>query len=125
MLVCDDVDREPNPRPNVNILGMTHTIRPKPGQGFPLPHSGLCVYLVLTGGVGTGAIQIRVVEADTGLELFGSPTHRVSYPNDRHDVSAVIFRIRRCVFPRPGLYWVEFHHDGIVAGREPLIVREA
>ena len=124
MLVCDDVDRGPALRPKLDVLGMVHTIRAKPGLPFPLHHPGLCVYLVLTGGAGSGVVRIRVVEADSGIEAFGSPAHRISYPPDRHEVAGVLFRITDCVIPRPGLYWVEFLHDGNVVQPEPIIVRE-
>ena len=125
MIVCDDVAPGDATRASFNVLGVVHTIRPGPGQTFPLHHSGLCVYLMLTGGVGTGAIQIRVVEADTGVDLFGSPVHQVTFPTDRHEVSGIVFRVTGCVFPRPGLYWVEFHHDGVVVGQESIVVRAA
>lgn len=120
MVVCDDVASAAT---SVNVLGVVHTIRAKPEQAFPLRHAGLCVYLMLTGGVGSGVVQIRVVEADSGIDLFGSPAHRITYPTARHEVSGVVFRITDCVFPRPGLYWVEFHHDGIVVRQESVIVR--
>ncbi len=123
MLVCDDVASAGAARPSVDVLGVVHTIRAKPEQSFPLRHTGLCVYLMLTGGVGTGVVQIRVVEADTGIDLFGSPAHRVTFPVDRHEVSGIVFRITDCVFPRPGLYWVEFHHDGSVLRQESVVVR--
>lgn len=123
MLICDDVERAGTDRPKLNVLGVVHTIRAKPGQSFPLSHTGLCVYLVLTGGVGTGHIQIRITEADSETELFGSPIHEITYPADRHEISGVVLRVERCVFPRPGLYWVEFHHDGHMLRREPVTVR--
>src|SRR4051794_12176990 len=113
MMVCDDVARTGADRRNLNVLGVTHTIRARPDQAFPLTHPGLCVYLMLAGGVGVGQIQLRVTEADTSLSLFGSPVHSVTYPADRHEIAGFILRIGPCVFPRPGLSWVEFLHDGI------------
>lgn len=78
---------------------------------------------MLTGGVGTGHIQVRITDADSETQLFGSPVHEITYPPDRHEISGVALRVERCVFPRPGLYWVEFHHDGYMLWREPLTVR--
>jgi hypothetical protein len=123
MLVCDNVTRSGDDRPKLDVLGVVHTIRARPGQTFPLTHPGLCVYLVLTGGVGVGRIQLRVSEADPGAPLFGSPVHTVTHPVDRHELSGLVLRVGPCVFPRPGLYWVEFHHDGIELGRESVVVR--
>lgn len=73
--------------------------------------------------MGTGRIQLVVSEADTEGQLFATPVHEVTYPTDRHEKSGVVLRIERCVFPRLGLYWVEFHHDGLMLRREPVIVR--
>lgn len=123
MVICDDVQPAAGDRPRMNVLGVTHNIRAKPGQSFPLRHPGLCAYLVLTGGVGTGRVQLRVSEAVTGDDLFGSAVHDINHPPARHEIAAVILRIKDCVFPRPGLYWVELHHDGVMIRREPVTVR--
>jgi hypothetical protein len=81
------------------------------------------VYLVLTGGVGTARTQVRITEADTEADLLGTPELEIRYPPDRHHIAGLVIRIESCVFPRPGLYWVEFHHDGDVLRREPVVVR--
>jgi hypothetical protein len=47
----------------------------------------------------------------------------VTFPTDRHKHSTLLFRMGDCIFPRPGLYWVEFHCDGIEILRQPLILR--
>ena len=83
----------------------------------------MCVYVVFTGGVGRGQVQVVVVDADSGADVFGSPVHEYQHPPDRHAVAAIVFRLQRCVFPRPGLYWVEFRHDGVALNQTPLIVR--
>ncbi len=100
-----------------------NTIQANAGEPFPITHPELCVYVQLTGGVGTGQVQVVVVVADTGEEAFGSPAHEYRHPTDRHVVGAIVFRLQRCVFHRPGLYWVEFRHDGTTLNQTPLIVR--
>jgi hypothetical protein len=124
MLVCDAVGAGgAADRPTVNIAGMAHVVRAGPGESFPLTYPVLCVYLVLTGGVGTGRGQVIVADGDTDQPQFGTPVHDIRHPADRHDIQGVVFRLLDCVFPRPGLYWVEFRHDGMVLRREPLILR--
>jgi hypothetical protein len=123
MILCDETRPDPaNPR-KIQLLGLTGTIRAKPPGTFPVTHPELCVYIVLTGGVGTGAVRVVIVEADTDRELLGSEPFPVSHPADRHHVTGIAIRMRDCVFPRPGLYWVEFRHDGDPIARQPLIVR--
>ncbi|MBX9623746.1 MAG: hypothetical protein K2X82_08020 [Gemmataceae bacterium] len=123
MLVCEDVRVGGNGRPGVDVLGLAHVIGPRPGESFPLPYPGLCVYLRLSGGVGTGRAFLRLVEADTDDEVIRTPEFEVAHPPDRHRAAGVIVRPVGCVFPRPGLYWVEFYHDGLLLRQEPLTVR--
>ena len=124
MLICDDVQRGSETRPKLNVIGLVHRIRAKPGQQFPIQHTGLCVYLVLTGGSGTGQIQVRITDAESDVGLVETPIHEFEHPPDRHAISGLAIRIAACIFPHPGLYWVEFHHDGNMLRREPVSVSE-
>lgn len=123
MLVCDGV--RPN-TPNalrLDIQGLVHVIRAVPHGQFPAMHPELCVYLLLTGDVGTGRARVDVIEADTGASVFESVEHEIIHPQNRLHVHGIVFRVRGCVFPSPGLYWVEFRHERVTLGREPLLVR--
>ena len=119
MVVCDDVGNGETGR-RLNILGIIHRIIPTPGEVYPLMHPQLCVYVVLSGGVGTGRIQIVVSEADTERAIFGTHVHDLTYPTDRHQIAVLVLRLEDCIFPEPGLYWIEFHSDGDIIRREPV-----
>ena len=123
MVVCDGVVRQPGTGNKLDIRGVLHTIKATPGGAFPYTYPELCVYLVLTGGAGVGRVKIVVVEADSEAELFGTPEHTMSHPADRHHVGGVTFRVQDCIFPRPGLYWVEFRHDDLTLRAVPLVLR--
>ena len=124
MILCDGVARQDGTSAvKVNLQGVTHAIRAKPGESFPITHPELCVYVVLTGGVGVGKVDVVVRDADTEEVVLATPPHDFTHPTDRHTVSALAFRLRRCVFRRPGLYWVESRHDGSTVRQAPLIVR--
>lgn len=124
VILCDGIAREGDATTaRVNLRGLTHAIRARPGESFPITHPELCVYVVLSGGVGIGRVEVAVVDADTDQFVFGSPPHDFPHSTDRHTVSAIAFRLLRCVFPRPGLYWVEFRHDGRTLRQMPLILR--
>jgi len=109
MLLCEEVSRDPENPNRVNLYGLTSTIRSTSNPPFPLLHPVLCVYLVLTGVRGVGEGQVVVVAADTDQPVFASQRHQLAFtlanPLDGH---AAVFRIHDCVFPREGLYWVEF-----------------
>ena len=124
MILCDDVSQQGSTAIIKHTLqGVTHSIRAKPGESFPITHPELCVYVTFTGGSGTGRIEVVIVDADTEEQVFGSPEHDYQHPADRHALMGIAFRLQRCVFPRPGLYWVEFRHDGVTLARVPLVVR--
>lgn len=121
-VACDDVAAS-GALHKVSLHGLTHTIRVKPGVPFPIIHPVLCLYVLFSGGVGTGRVQAVVVDADTEEDQFGSTPQDYHHSVDRHSVAGITFRLQRCVFRRPGLYWVEFRHDGVALRRLPLIVR--
>jgi hypothetical protein len=123
MLVCEDVTQTGAPAPRVSVQGIISTIRLRPGVGYPYRHPGLCVYVEFTGGVGAGRVRVTVADADDELPIFGTPEHHLAHPADRHAKGGAVFRISDCEFPRPGLYWVEFHYDDLVVQREPLVLR--
>lgn len=124
IIVCDDILRQPGSASiRLDFQGFTHTIRAKPGESFPITHDQLCVFLVLPGGVGVGRVEVVIVDADTDEPVFRSETHDFEHPADRHSVSGLSFRLQRCVFRRPGVYWVEFRHNGTTICQATLFVR--
>ena len=123
MILCDDV--VPNARSPLkhDTCGLIHSvIADTPGQ-LPVVLPVLCVYLQLTGGRGTGAVQVVATEADTGDPVFASPAYTVTYPPDPLLVVPLMIRILNCRFPRTGLYWIEFRHSGRELMRQPVGVR--
>jgi len=123
MLLCDDVRPDSNNAENVNIQGHVTRIRSRDQPPFPLRHPSLCVYVVLSGGRGEGEFQIAVREADTDQVVFTSPGYRVAFPTDPLAVVGLIFRVRDCPFPRPGLYVVHLEFNVRSLAQEPLVVR--
>ena len=67
--------------------------------------------------------QVVIREADTGRPVAGNRPHQVAFPADPLPVHGMVIRLLDCVFPRPGLYHVEFRFEGEVIAHEPLLVR--
>lgn len=55
--------------------------------------------------------------------VFAMPFQEAKFGNDPLDVVLLPYRMRRCVFPYPGVYAVQFVFDGEVLGDCPLRVR--
>jgi hypothetical protein len=124
MLLCDDVRVSLNDPRKVNIYGLLSKIRPMAeGTGYPFRHS-FCVYLVLTGGRGTGEGRIVLVHADTNEPTYVGQPHLIKWDPDPLKVQAVVFRLPSCEFPQPGLYWVQFRYDDQTLSQQPLEVGE-
>jgi hypothetical protein len=122
MLICDDVRSRPDNVRKVDVYGLLSTVRPGQ-QAFPVQLT-FCVYVAMTGGRGTGTVQVVVADAETGEANFTGAAHPITFDPDPLKVLGAIFRIRRCPFPHPGLYWVEFRYNGETLARQPLQVRE-
>jgi hypothetical protein len=124
MLLCEDVGRDPTNPKRIALYGLMSSIRFLDVPPFPLRYALLCVYLVLTGGRGRGRGQIVIVEASVGQTICASRPHPLTFgAMNPLDVLGVCFRIRDCVFPGAGLYWVEFRYDRRTIAREPLLLK--
>jgi hypothetical protein len=123
MLLCDDVQRDPVNPNKVNVIGLVSTIQGVSEPPFPLLHPELCVYLQVTGGRGEGDAQIVVQHADSDQVVFSSPAHRLVFSTNPLSILGIIFRIQSCVFPGPGLYWVQFWYNQKRLAQQPLLTR--
>lgn len=123
MLLCHDVRQAGENWRSLDILGLTSAIFPEEGSTYPLKHSQLCVFLQLAGGRGVGKAQIVAVFADTDDVVWTVPARDVVFGSDPLPVTALVFRVRDCVFPAPGLYWIQFRYNGQVLAEEPLRAR--
>ena len=122
MILCEEVVRSPANPLRLDARGLMSYFRSRPPGQFPVLAPRLYVYLEVSGGRGTGELQVEVVYADTGEPAFGSPARRYTFPDDPLRVVPLGFDLRGCVFRRPGLYWVEFRHNGRAIEERPLIV---
>jgi hypothetical protein len=122
MLLCDDVQASSTSPHKINVYGLLSAVRSAdPKSAYPVRHS-FAVYMALTGR-GSGEGRISVIDAGTGDVTFRGQAHTIDFGPDPLKVLGVIFRIQPCLFPRPGLYWVEFQYNNISVARQPLLAR--
>lgn len=122
-VLCDDVAPNTRDPSKIDAYGIFHEVRHDPVGGYPAVLPVMCAYLRLSGGRGAGVGRVVAIEADTGTPVFASLPHPITYPADPLALIPVVFRILDCRFPRAGLYWIEFWHDGQELISEPLTVR--
>jgi Family of unknown function (DUF6941) len=104
MIVCEDVTVDPNDARRVTFEGLLSTIDAPDPAAFPVIVPKLSVYLRIAGGRGTGRVRLVVLEESTGQAVFTGASHSIQHPANPLHAASMIMRIRRCVFPRPGLY---------------------
>jgi hypothetical protein len=111
MILCKDVLPGPEGTGNVQLMNVFSEIRPQGEPAFPYRLPELCVFLQLTDAEGQIHGRVVACQADSGEIAFSSKDHLIHF-RDRLQVKWVLFRIKDCPFPEPGLYWKEFHCGG-------------
>ena len=87
---------------------------------FPTQPVRFSAYFVLTGGTGSGRIEMRVFQIATGDQIYVR-RGRITFP-DRTDIVNSFFRIRSIRFPSPGFYVFQiFIDDEPIEGAERRI----
>jgi len=123
MILCDDVRQDPANPLRINILGLMSTIAAPEGGAFPLRHPEFSVYIQTTSGRGHGTWQVLIEDADSEELIFEGDSHPFSFGTNPLELMALRFRIRNCLFPHAGLYWVHLRWEGKTLANQPLLLR--
>jgi len=119
--VCDDVLQD-QVSGKLHVLGTFTSVHPPDGVTYPFRLGQLCVFAQLAGGLGTAAIEVKVIDAANGNEVFGSAPHQVNFPGG-HAIATVLIRLLDCPFPAPGTYLVQLLCQGTFIDDRRLIAR--
>ena len=123
LIVCEDVQIDPdNPR-RVSIVGLMSAIRALEQPPFPLLYREICVFLQVAECRGPADGRIEVRHADTDQVVFRTRTRTIPFGSDPLEIVGVTFRIRNCLFQEPGLYWVQFWYNEQMIAQQPLLLR--
>ena len=123
MILCKEARLDPSVPDNITLEGLVNTIRADDDPPFPCRVPLFCVYLRLTGGRGEGRGRVAIRFAETGEPVFLGPGHTISFVANPLLIRILNFRVRNCVFPRPGLYYVQFWYDAELIAEQSLLVR--
>jgi hypothetical protein len=119
LIACEDIVVHPD-RPNdatlVNILTNLKS------DGFPARHPEICVFVLVTDCRGNASVRIQIEYLDTGEIVFRTRSRRIDFGSDPLEVTGLRYRLRDCVFPRPGMYAVRFYCDDELIHEQPLRV---
>lgn len=111
------------PGGRITTHGILTRIQPIAERAYPALLDQICVVMFLAEMRGSGVTQIVCVREETGRIAFATPEHTLSFRNDPLEVVIVPFRIRNCIFRKPGYYSVQFRYNGVVVEERSLLVR--
>jgi hypothetical protein len=123
LMVCEDVQVDPENPYRITLVGLISAIHALGPIPYPLLQRELCVFLQLTECRGPAQGHVELQHADSGEVIFRTRTRTMPLGNDPLEVVGVVFRIRNCLFPTPGLYWVQFLCNGEIVAQQPLLLR--
>ena len=123
LILCEDVQTDPETPRRVSLLGVISAIRSVEQPPFPVLYRELCVFLQLTECRGAAEGRIEIQHADSGQVLFRTRTRTIPFGSDPLEVIGATFRIRNCLFPGPGLYWVQFWYNEQMLAQQSLLLR--
>ena len=123
LIVCEDVQTDPdNPR-RITLVGLISAIQSIEQPPFPLLYPEICVFLQLTECRGAAEGRVEIRHADSDQVAFRTKTRTVPFSSNPLDVVGVTFRMRNCLFPAAGLYWVQFWYNEQTIAQQPLVLR--
>jgi hypothetical protein len=107
MVLCDAIEPGTDDENVLNLLGVRTQIV---ADGFPYAHEDINVYLQMTGHAGRSECRIAIADADSDEEIATTEAQEITL-NGPLVVVPFRFTLEDCVFPAPGLYYVQAYCD--------------
>jgi hypothetical protein len=107
-VLCDEIADSPGGSGQWDLRGAGLAVL-RAADSFPVKRS-FWVYIELTDLKPTGTIQLALVRADSGRRHFFRDV-AVAF-SDPLGSTRVSIRLFECIFPVPGVYFVELWYDG-------------
>jgi hypothetical protein len=123
LIPCEDVVPAPGNYHRLTVVGLLSVIRAKGASSFPAVQPAFSVLLVVTGGLGAGELELRIVQDLTGNLTFRTRRRQVRFVGDPTAILPIKFEIRNSTFPAAGLYWVKAMWDGAILARAKVFLR--
>jgi hypothetical protein len=116
MVLCDAIEESAQERAVFHLKGVRSGIEV---HLFPYPHSRLCVYLQMSGHKGEAACRVEINRAETDEVVYRTSPRVIAF-EEPMSVLPVVFRLRNCGFPAPGVYYVQIFHERKLIGEWPF-----
>jgi hypothetical protein len=118
MVLCDGVRESEDEEGVFDLTGVRTVIET---SSFPAMCPRLCVFLQASGHRGEAYLHVEIEQPGTD-DVLHSTKQKVIFFEDPASVTPVLFRMRNCVFPVEGLYYVQVFHDSKLIGERVLLL---
>jgi hypothetical protein len=123
LVLCEDVHADQVDPQRITLVGLISTLRSLEEPPYPILKQEICAYLQVTGCRGAAQGHVEIRHADSDEVVYRTRTRTIPLVTDPLEVVGIAFRLRDCLFPKPGLYWVEFWYNDEVLAQQPLLMR--
>lgn len=123
LVLCEDFVRDPENSSRISLVNLVYSIRPTDPPEYPATQQALCAFAALTNGHGSGTMELRIVQVDSGDEIRHWELGVIGFGDDPLRVFGLPIRLQTCVFPAPGWYWVQLDFDGHTIAQKDLLLR--
>ncbi len=120
MVLCDAIEESAQENGIFHLDGVRSQIMV---PSFPCIRPRLCVYLQMSGHIGQVSCHVEINRAETDEVLYRTTPRLLSFEGPMA-IMPVVFRLRNCGFPAPGIYYVQIFHDHKLIGERLLHLLE-
>jgi hypothetical protein len=120
MVLCDAAEESDQEKTVFQLTGVRSWMEV---LSFPAFCPKLCIYLQISGHEGHANCHIEINRVETEDVIFKTVSKTINLQGPM-SVVPMVFRLRNCVFPAPGVYYVQVFHERKLIGERPLILQQ-
>ena len=119
LIVCDGIEESDQ---EVGVYRLTDVRTRLDVPVFPAFRARLCVFVQMSGHRGQALCRVGIRQESTDEVIYQTKPRTISF-EDPTLVVPVVFRLRNCVFPTSGLYYVEILDETKLIGERRLLLQ--
>ena len=120
MMLCDGVEESDEESGVFHLTGVRTVVR---ASAFPAMCPRLCAFVQMSGHRGKALCHIEIERLGTDEYIHHTKPKEIFF-DEPVSVVPVLFRMRNCVFPAAGIYYVQIVTESKLIGERPLELRQ-
>ena len=120
MVICDHIEESDEEIGVYHLAGVRSSLHV---PVFPALCTRLGVFVQMSGHRGEAPCSVRIRQELTDDAIYQTRPKAISFL-DPTLVVPVVFRLRNCIFPAAGLYFIEILHEKKLIGERRFLLRE-